>query len=166
MSLLLCVATVALWARSYAIQDELDIGTPSGRAGILSFRGRVGFGRVAVPARFIGQIPRGVRYRSQPAGAAASSNLRPGWSSWTGLQVAYVRQMGFTAAEVRVPYWFVFLLGGLLAAVLIRRKYHATPCGFCPVCAYSLTGNVSGVCPECGTPAPLAPGGANASRCI
>ncbi|HSZ58068.1 MAG TPA: hypothetical protein VK797_20560 [Tepidisphaeraceae bacterium] len=26
--------------------------------------------------------------------------------------------------------------------------------GLCPVCGYSLTGNTSGICPECGTPVP------------
>ena len=29
----------------------------------------------------------------------------------------------------------------------IRRRI---TCGLCPACGYDLTGNVSGVCPECG----------------
>jgi hypothetical protein len=30
--------------------------------------------------------------------------------------------------------------------MLVRRQLH----GQCPQCGYDLTGNVSGVCPECG----------------
>lgn len=29
---------------------------------------------------------------------------------------------------------------------------HPIPAGCCPACGYNLTGNVSGVCPECGKP--------------
>ena len=32
----------------------------------------------------------------------------------------------------------------------LRLREHARK-GLCPRCGYSLTGNVSGVCPECGT---------------
>ena len=37
---------------------------------------------------------------------------------------------------------------------IIERKYRRrpVPLGNCPACAYDLTGNVSGTCPECGTP--------------
>jgi hypothetical protein len=52
----------------------------------------------------------------------------------------------------------VCLMGSLLIAVssygLLTRKYYRTwrpdSHPHCPQCEYDLTGNVSGVCPECG----------------
>jgi len=42
------------------------------------------------------------------------------------------------------------LAGGWLAARLLARRVHDS--AGCGTCGYDLTGNVSGVCPECGTP--------------
>jgi hypothetical protein len=33
----------------------------------------------------------------------------------------------------------------------VYRKRHTIPPGHCQTCGYSLTGNTSGICPECGT---------------
>lgn len=56
--------------------------------------------------------------------------------------------------HVRIDMWLVVLaLGG--GHLLLRRhartavQRHANEC---PACGYSLTGNISGICPECGTP--------------
>jgi predicted amidophosphoribosyltransferase len=47
--------------------------------------------------------------------------------------------------------FFLLLFG--YAIVDEVRKHRRTRGGpICPRCGYSLTGNVSGVCPECGTP--------------
>jgi hypothetical protein len=55
---------------------------------------------------------------------------------------------------IREP--FLGLLGGSWAAMLFvevgKRLAKRVPRGCCPVCTYDLTGNVSGRCPECGTP--------------
>ena len=77
--------------------------------------------------------------------------------------------LGFTATEIHgywgpvkrfaVPTWFVQLMGlacGVSAAwqalgAARRRRRAAT--GLCAACGYDLTGNVSGVCPECGAAA-------------
>jgi len=51
-----------------------------------------------------------------------------------------------------VPLWSPLLLlaaGGLAAAWLARARVRP---GLCGRCGYNLTGNVSGRCPECGTP--------------
>ena len=45
------------------------------------------------------------------------------------------------------------LLVGWSAMVLIRRWKRPRP-GLCKRCSYNLTGNTSGVCPECGTRVP------------
>lgn len=51
-----------------------------------------------------------------------------------------------------IPLWTITLLlavypSMVLLWILIRRLRR----GHCPHCSYNLTGNVSGVCPECGT---------------
>jgi hypothetical protein len=56
-----------------------------------------------------------------------------------------------------LPYWFLCLLLALypiwwtkwMAEQLKRKRLEA---GECLTCGYNLTGNVSGICPECGKP--------------
>ena len=54
------------------------------------------------------------------------------------------------------PHWAAVLswASGLLVSVLmgVYLHRHRPRKGHCPVCRYNLTGNVSGQCPECGTP--------------
>jgi hypothetical protein len=55
-----------------------------------------------------------------------------------------------------------FCFPSLLLAVSVYAFYNHwfrprtayPPAGHCRRCGYNLTGNVSGVCPECGTPVP------------
>jgi hypothetical protein len=56
--------------------------------------------------------------------------------------------------DIRVAHWVVALLFALLpGAALFRRLIRRRPGpGMCVNCGYNLTGNVSGVCPECGKP--------------
>lgn len=57
--------------------------------------------------------------------------------------------------ELGCSFWLLFLLFATYPAVTyIRgplRRYHRRKRGLCVRCGYNLTGNVSGVCPECGT---------------
>ena len=48
------------------------------------------------------------------------------------------------------PIWMLLLPVALPAAYLFYRDRRHPP-GHCPRCGYDLTGNESGVCPECGT---------------
>lgn len=57
--------------------------------------------------------------------------------------------------RLAIPYWLLALCFATVpAAWLFRfeRRQHYRPTGRCTACGYNLTGNVSGVCPECGTP--------------
>ena len=59
------------------------------------------------------------------------------------------------AAGLGVPP--LVIAGGAAAALLALRSWweqaaHRRAAGRCVKCDYDLTGNVSGVCPECGTP--------------
>lgn len=51
--------------------------------------------------------------------------------------------------RIVIPFWIPFLLTTVPAAILWLRD-RATPSHCCQTCAYDLTGNTSGVCPECG----------------
>ena len=56
---------------------------------------------------------------------------------------------------VVVPFWVVLLAAGIPTAWLWRRD-RRSPKGHCRKCGYNLTGNTSGVCPECGHTTPAA----------
>ena len=58
-----------------------------------------------------------------------------------------------TSRALVVPYWSVLAVPLViwLAAWGTRRRFGA---GRCATCGYDLTGNVSGICPECGTAVP------------
>ncbi len=69
-----------------------------------------------------------------------------GWSSlWRG-GIAGDGSIGIIA----VPLWMPFVLLLLLSWIAWRMSRRPPP-GRCCKCGYDLTGNVSGVCPECGT---------------
>lgn len=58
-------------------------------------------------------------------------------------------------AHGELPLWCPFLLFGTYPVVAFifgpLRRYRRRKRGLCLKCGYNLTGNVSGVCPECGT---------------
>jgi hypothetical protein len=63
---------------------------------------------------------------------------------------------------VTTPIWPLAAALALLPLVSlarhVRRRVRARgTTGRCPRCGYNLTGNVSGVCPECGAPAATSP---------
>ena len=64
--------------------------------------------------------------------------------------------------QILLPLWIPFLLITIPIAFLWWRD-RRIPLGHCQRCRYDLTGNTSGVCPECGTQAkPLPAEGAAA----
>ena len=62
----------------------------------------------------------------------------------------------FMARRVIVmPLWMCLVLPVVPTAVLFWRDRRRIPPGHCRACGYNLTGDVSGVCPECGVMVPL-----------
>jgi hypothetical protein len=57
-------------------------------------------------------------------------------------------------ASVFLPLWIPFAIVVAPTAVLWYVDRRRIPAGHCQKCGYDLTGNVSGVCPECGTALP------------
>lgn len=61
----------------------------------------------------------------------------------------------FNVHEAAAPAWFLALLTALLPswrAIRHWRNIRQKNSGRCRRCGYDLTANISGVCPECGTP--------------
>lgn len=66
------------------------------------------------------------------------------------------RQVTLTFQQLSFPVWLhaiLFAMPPLGWFVAARRRRLRRKQGGCPACGYNLTGNTSGVCPECGTPA-------------
>lgn len=55
---------------------------------------------------------------------------------------------------VMIPMWLPFIVIAVLTALLWHRD-RRPPTGHCDLCGYDLTGNESGVCPECAAPCPV-----------
>ncbi len=70
---------------------------------------------------------------------------------WPTLTSRYHFATGTSGWTVLVPLWFVFLMFAAPTAILWYRD-RRPPKGHCQACGYDLTGNVTGVCPECGAP--------------
>ena len=55
---------------------------------------------------------------------------------------------------VGCPMWLPVVAAAMVTFVVLRRCRNSTRPGICTCCGYDLTGNVSGICPECGTAIP------------
>ena len=159
LSLLLCVAVVALWVRSYrtaATFDWWSVGT-----GGVEFRVRGATARAGSVGFYVADYPPGLCRGSYPLHyhrSRTEGNSRPAR-----------RKLGFAVERSspapgqtdvvwrawRVPFWFLLLASALAPArraargiseARLRRR------GLCPACGYDLRAT-PGRCPECGHPA-------------
>ena len=175
LSLLLCLATVALWARTYTAQDRYQSMDHSGagqpwRISILfvqTYRGRIWVGKTEM-----GTIPRPtqglnyfkyndemmsmeIQWREHPRGLRSTppQDLPPFPGMWCGFRYyPSDPSTGIAADSLILPLWslvLVFLILPLVWIVAAMRSRRNT--NTCNTCAYDLTGNTSGTCPECGT---------------
>jgi len=78
---------------------------------------------------------------------------------WTGFRLWRMKlnSSGFPAigsSSIIIIPWLisVVILGGSLRILWLRPIKKRNDFDRCQECGYNLTGNVSGVCPECGTP--------------
>ena len=152
LSLVLLALSSAAWMRSFSRLDLLVWTKRGARIELVGHRGRVGF--EFREANFPADHPFGLSHQSVPAnrgivrpGAAYDVSWRPG---------AKFGEAGPTILKVVLPFWLptaVFatcpLLGWLSHRRRLRRRHDS---GRCRMCGYNLTGNLTGVCPECGRP--------------
>jgi hypothetical protein len=167
LSLLLCVATVVLWARSYGLSDQVDWRGAGGWRALRTAKGRVAASVLLAdhsgyPEQF--QRP---RYQRDQAGPPFNWLLMMGGSA--GDTLADWERGGFAWHERRnigrgtlhaiavVPFWFVAAATAALPLgwVTMRRQSSARHrrrqrAGLCPACGYDLRASPDR-CPECGT---------------
>jgi len=76
------------------------------------------------------------------------------WRAWSISGITVYCGQNWLYDLVLVPLWVPFILFSIYPAIaFIRspyRRYRRRKKGLCLKCGYNLTGNVSGVCPECG----------------
>ena len=145
------VVTLFGWGRSTLNHDTMTFLVTKSSSLMLNSRvGRLSLG-VSRDSPF--QPPTG-RLHIDSHSANQCSTRRP--PTFLGFG-AYRRTFGERAQEAGLvaPYWFVSLiLSGLFLAFARNpfRELKANKLNRCVQCYYDLHGNVSAVCPECGTP--------------
>ena len=162
LSLLLCVAVAALSVRSTWHADEV-VFRPSDELTIWSFvsaEGEVVFTSIRHKGFSRTRTGDDFRYTHSPVDRAIRGLHRRirdlhehrflgvGWTP-------PARDDNPATTWATVPYSRVAILAALLPAGratgwLWKRAVRRKRRGRCPQCGYDLTGNVSGVCPECG----------------
>lgn len=53
--------------------------------------------------------------------------------------------------RLSIPIWPLLLAAAMPTGIVFWRASKRIPPGHCQKCGYNLTGNVSGICPECGS---------------
>jgi hypothetical protein len=162
LSLVLCLGVMLAWVRCYF-----------SAGGGEWFRGRYSAGEYAVGCRsgelfaaiqpYPRAFPQALGGSPKPPGNSAlaftyrEQRFAPGISITDDSMLvplptgAATRQ--FVSRTVAVRCWAAGLLLAVLPLIWIIRRLRQRPkVGCCTACGYNLTGNTSGVCPECGTP--------------
>jgi len=69
-----------------------------------------------------------------------------------GFEMPYIEILGLDRGWLALPCWLLLLIFGIPTGLLWTFRERDLPPNACEHCGYDLTGNVSGRCPECGTP--------------
>ncbi len=89
--------------------------------------------------------------RWQPSGVIVDARVDAMW--WPSIvksRVSIRRRLVTVLWTAKLPIWMLFVVAAVPTAFLWWRDRRGVPPGACRSCGYDLTGNVSGVCPECG----------------
>jgi hypothetical protein len=151
LSLLLCVAVVGFWVRSYSWLDEVDSWGADSHLSLISHDGSLTVERQNVGST-VHPNWRWTSFSPPPKWALATS-----WFAGFGRRdvTVTIRDLTITRrvriTDTAVPYWVPVVLAASLPSLRLHLARRRTRPGFCRRCRYDLTANVSGVCPECGT---------------
>lgn len=155
VSMLLCIATIPLWVRSYRRTDSLMVlSRPQGSHSFISSWGRLIYGRdqrlrlSSAAARWRGSSSRGAQPPAPPS---------PEDFAIVGFWYGHRSSAGVWAFAV--PYWFLAaLLSTPTVCAVYRSMRRRHPYGHCQMCGYDLR-STRARCPECGAkPAGVAEG--------
>ena len=139
--LIVTAAVALIWFASRWHGAVLQLGERRNQIVVLIGRGMIIAGRTTMPRL----RPSGFLYL--PGGIA---DAEPAWN-W-GFEVD-LHPRGGTSWSVGIPLWFPFLVAATATAWIWRLDRRRPP-GACPKCHYDLTGNTTGICPECGAAKP------------
>jgi hypothetical protein len=160
LSLLLCVTSVGMWARSYWSPEKLErisavTGKPMSKQLISSVRGILLVSEIAFddPSPF----PDGVRWKyspEQPSASAPGVSLlkQLGFGYFGGVDPPPSMRLNVHVRWISAPHWFLaaFFAASPLTWFICRRQ--RIPAGHCQTCGYDQRATPER-CPECGTPA-------------
>ena len=180
LSLFLCLATVALWVRSYWIIDNLvlmDSAVPRLTRGANDFSDSpythtmdwftdTQLGSAYAVLEFVrevdgnprlsGPVPGGRHWEYQTD--STFDDIRPrSWSYW--FQQSWVRFPAYSRLTIEVPDWVAVLLTALMPFIWFQRFRRRNrlnrrgTAGVCRECGYDLRATPDR-CPECGTLVP------------
>jgi hypothetical protein len=155
ISLLLCIATVALCVRSYSTYDSLSkpVGPLKGRPED-SFRN--GYLIESRPATLSISLRHFIAHPNIPGDADWSMycTTRDPADSPQGFDFMSQEGIGERVWSIMFPHWSLAVFFGILPTysliAFIRHRKHRLP-GLCPTCGYDLRATPDR-CPECGKP--------------
>ena len=179
--LLLCIGSVYFWVRTSGEPFEWEWVSTKGLEDRAWQHGelKVGLGRVGyvtfwpepkctqryfkpsrkfrtmTPTQFAAFAYQYDPWTSRSLSQPGPLNERDYW--WRGVQYARVTDPlnRVTSRQMWLPFWLIasvlFLLP-LIRGLMWFRSMSRSRQGCCSSCGYSLTGNTSGTCPECGSP--------------
>jgi hypothetical protein len=154
VSLVLGVAMVVLWARGRQAIWESQLSFGQRHYVIVFCEGRIGF--LELPPGVWSSLM-GSPHNSQRFLSFSVTN-REARAITTRIQLQRLQAIESIRGYLDMYGWRVSRLAATFLAVtalllLVRWTCAHRPLpGFCHRCSYDLTANVSGVCPECGTP--------------
>lgn len=145
LALLLSVSAVGLWVQSYWRCYDVECSEGS----IISSRGILFYQFTFLSG-------------SKPQAAPRLHSLDAFYEppGFRGPNYLYLHFAGIAFARggrhiqlFAMPFWAIVLLSGSvsLSLKLSSTRHHLAKDKSCDSCGYNLTGNISGVCPECGT---------------
>jgi hypothetical protein len=155
LSLLLCVGCLGESVRSFFAADGIGLND-NDRAGTVVMaadHGGLSFVRIREPLGLTHW--RGPFRRIRMGTRAPRTYFPPGpyTHRFAGFGWGHLQAGGLRIWCGTVPLPVVGAIFGVLPTgrlIAIRRARHKRRAGHCASCSYDLTGNVSGVCPECG----------------
>lgn len=161
-SILLCVATCALWVRSYWVQDVVgwcrtDPADPSRLItyNVTVIQGTIGLNSMSGPTAVLNSVSPGPFHRTVAAEPESrAENAEGGFLSRAGFEHGRVeiRWLRVTIEGGSVPIWLPATVAGLLPLLGVTRSIRRrlrTRSNFCSACGYDLRATPDR-CPECG----------------
>ncbi len=133
------------WTGAAVCLVLLFAGTASFFKGVVYYHGR---GHVIVMSAQLWVMDRPTR---PITGWVTFPGTVPGRPLWVHVRFLFARP-GAVAGGLFIPFWLPLALTAIPTALLFWRDRPRIPPGHCQKCGYNLTGNVSGICSECGTP--------------